>query len=296
MQDWLRRTIGEDIEIKFDLDPKLMAVSVDPGQIQQALLNLVVNARDAMPSGGRLSILTENRQVSASSILGSALPGGEVRLTVSDTGHGMDEVTKSRVFEPFFTTKEAGKGTGLGLATTYGIIQQCGGTIRCESSPGGGAVFEILLPAVIDRPAPPPAEKKPKTTSEHGTERILVVEDESSLRLAMRHMLSRNGYGVIEAANGTEALAVLQNSDDSIDLVLTDVIMPGMSGSELVSALRSQRPDLPVIFMSAHAGERLTEHGVKCTEHEFIQKPFTAEKLLDKIRYAFGHSLYHPSA
>ena len=295
MQDWLQRTIGEDIEIKFDLDPKLMAVSVDPSQIQQAVLNLVVNARDAMPSGGRLSIRTENRQASGSSVLGSASPGGEVLLTVSDTGHGMDEVTNSRIFEPFFTTKEAGQGTGLGLATTYGIIQQCGGTIRCESSPSNGAVFEILLPAVVNYPASLPAEKKPKKVSEQRTGRILVVEDESSLRLAMRHVLSRNGYGVIEAANGAEALAVLRNSDDSIDLVLTDVIMPSMSGPELVSALRSRRPDLPVIFMSAYAGERLTEQGVKCTEHEFIQKPFTLEKLLNKIRYAFDQSGDRPS-
>ncbi len=296
MQDWLQPTIGEDIEIILDLDPKLSTVSVDPAQIQQALLNLVVNARDAMPSGGRLSIVTENRQASATSILGSALPGGQVRLAVSDTGHGMDEATKSRVFEPFFTTKEAGKGAGLGLATTYGIIQQCGGTIRCESSPGNGAVFEILLPAVLDRPASLPAEKKRKKVSAQATGRILVVEDESSLRLAMRHMLSRNGYAVIEAANGTEALAVLGNLDDSIDLVLTDVIMPSMSGPELVSALRSQQPDLPVIFMSAYAGERLTEQGVNVTEHEFIQKPFTSQTLLDKIRHAFDQGGGRPSA
>ena len=295
MQDWLRRTIGEDIEIILDLDPNLAAVSVDTAQMQQAVLNLVVNARDAMPSGGRLSIVTENRQASASSILASALPGGQVRLTVSDTGHGMDEATKSRIFEPFFTTKEAGKGTGLGLATTYGIIQQCGGTIRCESSPGNGAVFEILLPAVLDRPASPPAEKEGKGASARGAGRILVVEDENSLRLAMRHMLSRNGYGVIEAENGAEALAVVRNSDDSIDLVLTDVVMPRMSGPELASALRSHRPDLPVIFMSAYAGERLTAQGVEVAEHEFIQKPFTSQTLLDKIRSAFEHDRDVPS-
>ena len=281
MRDWLQRTIGDDIEINLDLDPKLASVSVDMAQMQQAVLNLVVNARDAMPSGGRLTIATENQQASAS-------PEGQVRLTVTDTGHGMDEATKDRVFEPFFTTKDPGKGTGLGLATTYGIIQQCGGTIRCESSLGNGTLFEILLPATLDRPESPAAESESRDVP-RGTERILIVEDENSLRLAVRQMLSRNGYGVIEAENGTKALAVLRDSDDSIDLVLTDVVMPSMSGPELVSALRSQRPGLPVIFMSAHAGDRLTEQGVEVMEHEFIQKPFGSQTLLDKIRYAFEH-------
>ena len=292
MQDWLQRTIGEDIEIILDLDPKLAAVSVDTAQMQQALLNLVVNARDAMPSGGRLSIVTENRPGSTSNV--SAPRARQVRLTVTDTGHGMDEATKSRIFEPFFTTKEADKGTGLGLATTYGIIQQCGGSIHCESSPGSGAVFEILLPAVPDQPAISPAEKDIQRASARGGGRILVVEDESSLRLAMRHMLSRHGYGVIEAENGTEALAVLRKSDDSIDLVLTDVVMPSMSGPEMVAVLRSQRPDLPVIFMSAYAGDRLTAQGVQVTEHEFIQKPFTSQKLIEKIRYSFEQARDRP--
>ena len=256
----VRRVIGEDIHLKLKLDPDLAAIWIDPGQLDQVLMNLVVNARDAMPTGGRLILGTANIQLDETYVrqhLGLN-PGPYVALSVSDTGIGMTAETMSRIFEPFFTTKELGKGTGLGLSTVYGIVKQAGGCVIPYSEPGRGTTFKILFPRSQQSrhvsTAAPLLDALPR-----GSETILLVEDEVALRELTRSVLEESGYNVLEASSVEDALAIASRSQAVIDLLLTDVIMPGMSGGELAKQLLTTRPSLRVLFMSGYADETILD-------------------------------------
>jgi len=284
VQKMLGRLIGEDIEIVLALDPNLGRVMADPGQMEQILMNLSVNARDAMPKGGRLTLSTTNRsvdEVEASQRPGTH-PGEFVCLAVSDNGSGMDRRTRERIFDPFFTTKAKGKGTGLGLATVYGIVKQSGGNIWVYSEPGEGTVFRIYLPRVfsagIDE-APDPPEG-----IVGGAEAILLVEDEDSLRAVTQMILTRVGYTVHTAADGEHAIALMAEHGPAVALVLTDVVMPGVSGPDMATQLRANNPKLKVVFMSGYTDDTIVHHGVLDTDVEFINKPFTFAQLTRKIR------------
>jgi two-component system, cell cycle sensor histidine kinase and response regulator CckA len=279
MNKMLRRVIGEDIELKLALRSDLGRTKADPCQIEQVIMNLAVNARDAMPTGGKLTVTTDNYESAGEDGLA---PGPYVTLAISDTGSGMDENTRAHVFEPFFTTKARGKGTGLGLSTAYGIVKQAGGEIRIESEPGKGASFRIWLPRTRKSPKSHPAlaPRRPRK----GTEMILLVEDEPEVRRLTREMLSRLGYRVLEASDAAQALALWSGARDSIDLLVTDVIMPHMSGRELAEKLTAIRPDLKVLYMSGYTGEIIARHGVGQSETALLQKPFTREALGLKVR------------
>jgi CheY-like chemotaxis protein len=262
-------------------------VSADPGQIEQVIMNLAVNARDAMPNGGRLTIETAAAELDDGYVARhtGAVVGPHVMVAVSDTGHGMDDATQKRLFEPFFTTKEPGKGTGLGLATAYGIVKQSQGSIWVYSEMGRGSTFKIYLPATSDGPS----ERRPArlaSSSLWGTETILVVEDQAEARSVIRETIHRRGYVVIEAANGAEALQISQNHVGPIHALLTDVVMPGMSGRRVAELLQAQRPNLRVIYMSGYTDDAIVHHGVLEAGIAFVQKPFTAIALLQKIREA----------
>jgi two-component system, cell cycle sensor histidine kinase and response regulator CckA len=281
----LRRLIGEDIELLSVGPVDLGRVKADRGQIEQVLVNLVVNARDAMPEGGSLTIETENVHLDEAyaHAHGVSQPGPYVRLSVTDNGHGMDAATQARIFEPFFTTKKEGKGTGLGLATVYGIVKQSGGYIWVYSEPGRGTTFRIYLPraaedATVVRPAPPPA-----TTNLRGTETILVVEDDESLRRMAAEALQLFGFRVLQAPSAEDALTVIEQSN-GIDLLLTDIVMPHMSGRELARQLATRRPDLKIIFMSGYAEQAAVRQGLIDPHQAFISKPFTPEALVRKLR------------
>lgn len=273
----LRRVIGEDIDLQTIPGPALRFVKADPGQIEQVILNLAVNARDAMPHGGRLTIETRNADLDAAyaCLHPGVQPGPYVKLAVSDGGSGMDEETRSRLFEPFFTTK-AGQGTGLGLSIVYGVVQQSGGHLRVESQPGVGTTFEIYLPqaeaAAVEEHEFPEAEP-----IAGGTETILLVEDESPVRDLVRTILQRSGYSVLVAGDGPTALHLAQTHPGPIDLLFTDVVMPGLSGPELLQRLEPQRPGMEVLYMSGYADKTVPGK-------HFLQKPFTKEALVRKVR------------
>jgi len=278
MEEMLRRLIAEHIQMVTILASGLGNVRADPNQIEQVILNLALNARDAMPEGGRLIIETRNARLERAA--GPVAPGSYVTLSVSDTGHGMDTGTRARIFEPFFTTKEPGKGTGLGLATVYGIVEQSGGTITVDSSPGAGAVFRVYLP--VDEAGEDQAQPRLARAAQPARPgSVLLVEDEAPLRKLVSTILSAAGYRVIEAASGDEALARAAAAGP-IDLLLTDVVMPSMSGPELVSRLRSGWPELAVLYMSGYDRELL---GQKAPEGatEVLPKPFTPRELLARI-------------
>ena len=281
----LRRLIGEDINFEVHLDPGLSQVLADPGQIEQVLMNLAVNARDAMPSGGRLVVETHNEFVDEDFTRrhSDLDPGAFVRIIVSDTGSGMDERTLDRIFDPFFTTKEQGKGTGLGLAMVYGIIKQSGGLVWPYSELGKGTTFNIYLPMIEGQVAAILNAEQPETLK-MGTETILVAEDEPALRLLAHRSLSEAGYTVHTASNGMEALAIVLQGDEIIDLLLTDVIMPKMGGRELAEQLTARFPGLPVIFMSGYTDEAISHHGVLDHGVHLMNKPFTRAQLTQKIR------------
>ncbi|MBM3716947.1 MAG: response regulator, partial [Actinobacteria bacterium] len=284
-QGLLRRALGETIEVRFDLDASLDPVRLDPGQFESAVLNLAVNARDAMPNGGSLTIETANAVVDTT--LASrygARPGEYVTLTVTDTGAGMTDETKAHLFEPFFTTKGVGQGTGLGLATCYGIIQQSGGFITVDSEVGRGSAFRIYLPRT-EGAARPDDESAPSAELLGGREALLVVEDEPAVRELAVTTLREQGYRVDEAGTGDEALQRLQqNGDRHLDLLLTDVVMPQMSGKELADHLRRRYPRAKVLFMSGYTDEAIVHHGVLQPGIAFLQKPFTGRALLAKVR------------
>ncbi|PYO73048.1 MAG: hybrid sensor histidine kinase/response regulator [Gemmatimonadetes bacterium] len=288
LEKMLRRLIGEDILFATVLHPRLGNVRADPGKLEQVIVNLAVNARDAMPKGGRLTIETRNVELDESYAAEhpSVKPGRYVMLTVTDTGVGMDEDTKARIFEPFFTTKTRGKGTGLGLATVYGIVQQTGGHIWPYSEPGRGTTMRVYLPRVDD-PADPiehPGELGPEVL--HGSETILLVEDEAPVRAVTRQLLERNGYTVLEAADGPAALALVDGGRGHlpVDLLLTDVIMPGMSGRELANQLKARWPTIRVLFMSGYTDDAVVRHGMLEPGLAYLEKPFRPAALLRKVR------------
>ena len=276
----LRRLIGENIELTTEPAPDVDSVCADPGQLEQVLVNLVVNARDAMPQGGRLTIATSNLAVAAGAV--PVPPGRYVVLRVTDTGTGMDAATVERAFEPFFTTKPRGKGSGLGLATVYGIVRQSGGHIEVESMPGAGTTFRIYLPRVEDV-----AEQGAASTAAapaRGAETVLVVEDDERVRALARKALEQAGYRVLVAAGGKEALAAAEGHDGPIDLLMTDVVMPEMNGRTLTRRLTQRHPDLKVLYMSGYSDEDIAQHGVFETGTAFIKKPFTPSVLTKKLR------------
>ncbi len=282
----LERLIGEDIELVMALDPDVGNVKADRGQIEQVIMNLAVNARDAMPEGGTLTLETGNVVIDETYVKlhpGSKV-GAHVFLAVSDTGVGMDRDTLAHLFEPFFTTKEQGKGTGLGLSTVYGIIQQSGGSIWVESEPGRGARFRTYLPRV-DEPAEPARKiDVRRSAAPAGTETVLLVEDEEAVRRLTRAVLRRNGYNVLVAANAEQALAALEQNRGPIDLLLTDVVLPGMGGTEIARRISQLRPGIKVVYTSGYTDRSFVENGVLKPGLAFIPKPFTPEDLLRKLR------------
>ena len=283
------RLIGEDIEYSFLPGPNLSPVKADRGQIEQVILNLVVNARDAMPDGGALTLRTMNATLDAARAAERPpMPEGDyVFLSVADTGHGMDEKTRVHIFEPFFTTKEPGKGTGLGLATVYGVVKQSGGFIWVESSPGKGAQFEIYLPQCHEKPDATPAAT-PARGRQSGSETILVVEDEAGVRDLACQFLKQAGYSVLEACHGVEALELAARHSGLIDLLLSDIVMPKMSGVELAAHLRAIRPDLKVILMSGYSEYSGRQAASIPSDIRVLQKPFSMPLLGEAIREALA--------
>ena len=274
----LNRIIGEDVHLSTALMPGLRAVRADLGQIEQVLLNLAINARDAMPQGGRLTIETRNVELDSGMIKGS-----HVLLAISDTGCGMTEEVKTRIFEPFFTTKDAGKGTGLGLATVFGIVKQSGGHIEVYSEVGLGTTFKVYLPRVESMPGGPKSTIGIRTPP-RGTETVLLVEDEDGVRLLTRNVLRECGYTVIEAANGKEAMREAEGYPDSLQLLVTDVVMPGIGGRILAEQLSATRPHLKVLFLSGYTDDAVVRHGILHDQVHFLQKPFTPVSLALKVR------------
>jgi PAS domain S-box-containing protein len=281
----LRRVIGEDIELLTTLAEDLGRVKTDPGQIEQVIMNLAVNARDAMPSGGKLTIETANVELDEGYARGhiAVKPGRYVMLSVSDTGVGMPPEVRERVFEPFFSTKEKDKGTGLGLSTVYGIVKQSGGNIWVYSEPGQGTTFKIYLPRV-DEPLEELRERVMGEELPRGSETILVVEDDEEVRKLTVQMLKKQGYRVLEAANGSETLIICGQQKEPIHLILTDVVMPGMSGRELVNHLTPLYPEMKVLYMSGYTDNAIVHHGVLEEGINYIQKPFTPDSMARKVR------------
>jgi PAS domain S-box-containing protein len=285
----LRRLLGETIVLSVRLAPDLGKVMADPGQIEQVVMNLAVNARDAMTGGGTLTIETANIEVddAIASQSDGARPGPHVMIAVTDTGCGMDEKTRARIYEPFFTTKELGKGTGLGLATVYGIVKQSGGTIRVQSQPGQGTTFTVLFPREFSTMAPGAPTPVIELRSA-ANETILLVEDEELVRALTKKVLSRAGYNVLAAANGVEALRLCGLHLGPVHLLLTDVIMPEMNGKELADRLVALHPDLRVLFMSGYTAETLFHDGGLTPGTHFIGKPFSAADLRRAVREALA--------
>jgi PAS domain S-box-containing protein len=289
MEKMLKRLIGEDIQLNTTLDSALMRIKADQGQIEQVIMNLAVNARDAMPKGGILRLETSNFYIDEEFTRRYPYPimvGDYVLLTVTDNGIGMDATTRARAFEPFFTTKEKGKGTGLGLSMVYGVVKQSGGYIEVVSEPGAGAAFKIFLPKARGEECNPQEQPAQLPVSLHGTETVLLVEDEMSLRKLSRHLLELCGYEVLEAESGPEALSMSRHRQQKIHLLLTDVVMPGVSGRVLADEILKERPEIRVVYMSGYTGQTVGEHGVLAEGSFFLPKPFTREALARKIRAA----------
>jgi two-component system cell cycle sensor histidine kinase/response regulator CckA len=280
----LRRLIGEHIDLRLVLSPELSRVSASPGQLEQVLMNLVVNARDAMPDGGTLTIQTENASLEEAST-GQRLaikPGPYVMLAVSDTGHGMDAATRARLFEPFFTTKKAGKGTGLGLSTVFGIVKQSGGSLDVWSEPGKGTTMRIYLPA-IDQPVSAEVEVV-KRAAARGNETILVVEDDEMVRRLVRQTLEQEGYRLMDAPEPVEARRIADAFKGPIQLLITDVVMPNSSGRELAAQIIDRRPETKVLYMSGYADLAMLNRGLEQGNIAFLQKPFTPATLTQQVR------------
>jgi CheY-like chemotaxis protein len=287
IEKMLRRIIGEDIQLSTRLSPELSPARIDPVHIEQVILNLAVNSRDAMPQGGRLAIETANVELNSHYAEGhlGVEPGPYVMLVVSDTGVGMDATTQSRIFEPFFTTKEQGKGTGLGLSTVYGIVKQNGGEVLVYSEPGQGTVFKIYFPAVAEHAEALPGEGL-QMELVPATETVLLVEDEEQVRHLTRTLLARQGYRVLEASSGRSALTLAREHRERIDLLLTDVVMPQMSGPDLAKAVRSSHPEIRVLFMSGYTDTAVNLQGTLPPGTPFVQKPFTSGGLQRRVREA----------
>ena len=307
----LRRLLGEDVELLTFLEPGLGTVKADSGQLEQILLNLAVNAREALPQGGKITIRTANIDVPREEILrkerggfpvgqrengdgfsphafgrengDGVLPTSYVLLAVSDTGIGMSADVKARIWEPFFTTKEPGKGTGLGLAVVHGIVKQWDGHIEVESEPNAGTTFRIYFPRQ-DQSSRTMNPGFPHQPPPCGSETILLVEDEESVRILTRTILTACGYSVLEAANGEEALKLVQKQEHQLDLIVTDVVMPGLGGRNLVDSLLPIYPNAKVLYLSGYTGDVILRHGILHDEVPFLQKPFTPDALATKVR------------
>jgi len=282
----LRRIIGEDIELVTAYAPDPWQVEADPGQMEQIIMNLAVNARDAMPKGGKLTIETANVKLDAGYFRDHGVEskaGPYVMLEVMDTGSGMDRETQARIFEPFFTTKRLGRGTGLGLSTVYGIVKQNKGHIWVYSEEERGTIFKIYLPRA-DAKTEGLKKEQPSVHSLEGSETILVVEDDEMLRKMAERMLEGSGYRVLTARDGKEALEILGSHGGPIHLMLTDVVMPGMSGRDLSEQLKSTVPEIKVLYMSGYTNDTIADHGILEKDVEFIQKPFSRKDLASKVR------------
>jgi len=281
----LQRLFGEHIALRTVLDPTLGAAMADPAQLEQVIVNLAVNARDAMPHGGQLMIETQNVHFDSSyaEMHPSVTPGPHVVLAVSDTGTGMDEATRQRLFEPFFTTKGPGKGTGLGLSTVYGIVKQSGGFVWVYSEVGRGSTFKVYLPRVAAKAQPIGPSALPAQVP-RGTETILLVEDEPALRAVARRTLERQGYAILEAPDGDTALTLAGAHTGPLDLLVTDVIMPGISGRELATRLVASRPGVRVLYTSGYTDDAIVQHGVLEAGIQFLRNPLTPSALARKVR------------
>jgi nitrogen-specific signal transduction histidine kinase len=285
MAQLLPPALNQEIHLIMDLDPQLGRVKIDAAQMEQVIMNLVFNARDAMPAGGTLTITTANAQLDDAwaRLNPGVRPGPYVVLAVRDTGLGMDADTQARMFDPFFTTKDRTKGTGLGLSTVYGTIDQSGGSIAVSSKPGEGTAIQIFLPRVEEAIQPvEPAEEFPRAS--FGEETILVVEDDDAVRRMTREFLTIKGYTVKEARNGVEAIEFVGNNKESIDLVLTDIMMPGMKGRELGGRLAALRTGIKILYMSAHTEDTVMDLDMLVPGTAFIEKPFSPEELASKVR------------
>ncbi len=287
----IQRLIGEDIELTTGFSPNLWTVHADPGQVEQIVMNLAVNARDAMPTGGRLRIETANVEVGESSFPSrpEVRPGRYVLLTVTDTGTGMDLATQEQIFEPFFTTKAPGKGTGLGLATVYGIVKQSEGFVVVASELGAGTTFKIYMPAVLDTASPAEKPAVPGAVP-GGTETVLIVEDDDAVRSLTSSALRMHGYTVLAAENGDRAIEIFRERADEIQMVVSDVIMPGLSGRETIEAILAIRPGVRVLFLSGYTEDSVLRRGIRTGEVDFLQKPFTLNKLAAKVRESLDAS------
>jgi signal transduction histidine kinase len=285
VEPMLRRLIGEDIEIVVVRGKNLGRVMADPGQVNQVLLNLALNARDAMPSGGLLTILTANTPgtMSGNGGVGKSPHDDSVMLEVRDSGCGMDEATAAQIFEPFFTTKGEGKGTGLGLATVYGIVKQSGATISVHSAPEMGTTFRIVFP-VADAIDPTLLLRERPETTDAGSETILLVEDDNSVRDLTQRVLEMRGYNVLPARDGADGLRIASGPDVRIDLIVTDVVMPGMNGREFVEAIHGRTPGIPVLYMSGYTDDDILRRGLNDSSVAFLQKPFNAKSLARLVR------------
>jgi CheY-like chemotaxis protein len=284
----LRRTIGEHIDLRFVLDPAVRPVLVDPGQLSQVVLNLAINARDAMPQGGRLTFETANVSLGPAYAAEHAgvRPGDYLQLAVTDTGHGMDAETQRRIFEPFFTTKSERGGTGLGLATVQGIVVQSGGHIWVYSEPGRGTTFKVYFPVAVEPSAAAAPAVDVADGRRSGSETVLVCEDAELVRHVAARILRQNGYTVLEAAQAGEALDIAQAHAGALDLLVTDMVMPQMGGDQLALRMKALRPGLRVVYMSGYADRAVVHQEALPSDATFLAKPFSPDDLLRKVREA----------
>jgi two-component system cell cycle sensor histidine kinase/response regulator CckA len=295
MKKMLQRLIGEDIELILHLDSETGYIKADPSQMEQVIMNLVVNASDAMPQGGRVNIMTSSMYLNSSKNGNGSSPKRKyMALKISDTGTGMDKETQSHIFEPFFTTKAVGKGTGLGLATVYGIIKQSEGTITVNSQVGQGTTFNIYLPIISQIGSDLQQDESFSKELKQGRETILIVEDDDSVRDFASQILRDNGYNILVASNGHDALHICESHKQPIQLLLTDVIMPHMSGPELARHASKIRPYLKTLYMSGYTDERITNHGISDIPTQLVEKPFTAFTLTNQVREILDRQSIHP--